>query len=151
MLYFCKVWKLSGGFFLICVWVYVFSPGWKLCIISGSQYRIWCSVSNSLISQLDGLLPSGPQGQPRRRIGLSLFVNNSTTCAYAYIYVCFKFWFICWMMLQISVCLRVSCLSFSFPGKGKVCCIGCSSILLCLCYHFGQSLIVHQNEEGRRK
>ncbi|XP_062151492.1 SAGA-associated factor 29 homolog A isoform X2 [Alnus glutinosa] len=28
-----------------------------------------CSVSNMLVSQLDALLPSGPPGQPRRRIG----------------------------------------------------------------------------------
>lgn len=29
-----------------------------------------CSVSNLLLSQLDALLPSGPPGQPRRRMGM---------------------------------------------------------------------------------
>lgn len=40
------------------------------CTLNNSQYLLGCSVSNLLLSQLDALLPSGPPGQPRRRIGL---------------------------------------------------------------------------------
>jgi len=41
-----------------------------------------CSISNLLINQIDALLPTGPQGQTRRRIGLSQICDK---------YICLSF------------------------------------------------------------
>ena len=56
------------SFFIYLIYFYFkdmyFAPYMILSIVLG------CSVSNMLLNQLDALLPSGPSGQPRRRIGL---------------------------------------------------------------------------------
>ena len=56
-------------FFIIILFYFYFkemyfAPYMILSIVLG------CSISTILLNQLDALLPSGPPGQPRRRIGL---------------------------------------------------------------------------------
>lgn len=80
-------------------------PGWPFYTLYGFQYFFFpgktlnivfgCSISNLLVSQLDALLPPGPPGQPRRRLGLSQICDDwiclsheklCFTCLTLYIY-----------------------------------------------------------------
>ena len=54
---------------LLCISVYQCLPS-LLCTIFNVSVIFGCSVSNTLLNQLDALLPSGTQGQQRRRMGM---------------------------------------------------------------------------------